>query len=88
MTVRNRQSSGQWAVGSGQWAERLGRSFYLVYPFCRLPTAHLTSVVNAFPAKVQYNDCARTELMLEGQGPYWKSPIWNVSVGTAGSFAT
>ena len=43
---------------------------------------------NALPAKVQYNDPARIELKLEGKGPYWKSSIWNVSVGTAGFFAT
>ena len=67
---------------------RLSRNFYLVYLFLRTAHCTLTSVVHAFPAKVQYNDPARTELMLEGKGPYWKSPIWNVSVGTAGFFAT
>lgn len=55
----------------------------------RIRPGHAPSaLVHAFPAKVQYNDRARTDLMLEGKRPYWKSPIWNVSVGTAGFFAT
>ena len=48
---------------------------------CRVRTVH------AFPAKVQYND-RRTQATLEGKPPYWKSQIWNVSVGIADFFAT
>ena len=46
------------------------------------------SVVHAFPAKVQYNDRAQIHVTLEGKAPYWKPPIWNVSVETAGFLAT